>query len=229
MRKPAFSTHLSVPGVPVALLIASCVIFLAACDSAGDNGPKPIKGLLVVSARANIFAAGAAEVPDLTGGGGLVPELIRLEDATYLTFTEVTDSVTPNITMYDFTGPEGNDTGETRMSSYGGITGVLHRERFMFLAGVFLGDAAPSPPAPDSLDLTEMGGMDEVKNVNVGQVFFIGDGRSASGKVQHFFVPAGATRLFLGFADHDRGILVPGYYDDNKGGIGVHYELHKGE
>lgn len=228
MRKPDRSImRPRVGGLIVVSLITCCATLLNACDSAGSDGTPPVKGHVVVPSRADIFAAGAAEVPAAKGGGGLVPEVISLQGASYVAFTEVTDSVTPNPVLYDFMGAEGSDSGETVMSGYGGIAGLVHHERFMFLAGVFLTDSVPTPPAPDSLDVTGMGTLDEVKSVGIGQVFFVGDGRSTGGKVQRFFVPKGATRIFLGFADHDRGVLQPGFYDDNKGSLGVRYELHK--
>jgi hypothetical protein len=53
----------------------------------------------------------------------------------------------------------------------------------------------------------------------IGQVFFVGDGLTgtATGTAQQFRAPAGATRLYLGFADGYRFVGAPGYYGDDSG------------
>ena len=58
------------------------------------------------------------------------------------------------------------------------------------------------------------------------QTFFIGNGLSGATTLQKFFVPAGATRLFLGIAD---GCILaggpPGCYNDNQGAFFVGVDL----
>lgn len=72
------------------------------------------------------------------------------------------------------------------------------------LVGVFLDDAAfaARPAAPEALDFSTV----ESRNFRslspkIGQIFFIGDGKDASGILQAFVVPAGTTRLYLAIMD----------------------------
>jgi hypothetical protein len=78
------------------------------------------------------------------------------------------------------------------------------------LAGVFLGPNVPSGAAPAQLSGTTFSTL----SPGLDQIFFIGDGLTGTGTgaVQDFFVPTGATRLFL-------GILDDGGFFDNRGVI----------
>ena len=72
------------------------------------------------------------------------------------------------------------------------------------LLGVFLDDTQPDlSVAPASLDFGPGGlGLDFLSlSPSLKQVFFIGNGSTSGGDVQHFIVPDGATRLFLGTMD----------------------------
>jgi hypothetical protein len=90
----------------------------------------------------------------------------------------------------------------------------------MFLVGVFLTDEPPSTSAPERLDFTKRERFRTLAP-EVGQTFFIGDGRGRT-----FRVPGGATRVFLGFADaYSDGHFYqghPGYYGNNGGHLCVH-------
>jgi MYXO-CTERM domain-containing protein len=72
------------------------------------------------------------------------------------------------------------------------------------LFGVFVGDVI-NPTAPATLDFTAGGlGMSfEGLFPELQQVFFVGDGLSGTGigASQEFFVPAGATHLYLGMLE----------------------------
>ena len=74
------------------------------------------------------------------------------------------------------------------------------------LAGVFLGPSQPSGAAPAQLSGTDFTSI----SPGLDQIFFIGDGLTGTGTgaTQQFFVPAGATRLYLGIIDDG------GYYDN---------------
>jgi hypothetical protein len=85
-------------------------------------------------------------------------------------------------------------------NSVDGISGILLPNR-MALLGVFLSDAEPGDPAPPRLDFNTIGLDFASITPLLQQTFFIGDGRDASGALQSFVVPEGATRLFLGIAD----------------------------
>jgi hypothetical protein len=85
----------------------------------------------------------------------------------------------------------------------------------MFLVGVFLTRKAPADPAPPRLDFSQGENFKKL-SPKIAQTFFIGDG---GGRV--FRVPAGATRLFLGFADGALFKGLPGYYLNNAGELCV--------
>ncbi len=72
------------------------------------------------------------------------------------------------------------------------------------LVGVFLDNTAfaARPVAPEALNFSTV----ESRNFKslapkIGQIFFIGDGKDASGVLQAFVVPAGTTRLYLAIMD----------------------------
>ena len=71
------------------------------------------------------------------------------------------------------------------------------------LIGVFLDSEQPdSTPAPPPMDFTNPVSRDYLSLApQLKQVFFIGDGRTSFGAVQQIYVPAGATRLYLGSND----------------------------
>ena len=92
----------------------------------------------------------------------------------------------------------------------------------MFLVGVFLGPARPKRPAPPRLDFT---GKERFSRLapQLGQTFFVGDGKGRS-----YRAPAGATRLFLGFADSFFYQGEPGWYGNNAGSLEVTVEMATG-
>lgn len=140
-----------------------------------------------------------------------------------LTFSSVTGLVSFSA-LDPFIGPDGDPgfhTGHTGtdIDPGGGISGIkADPGPLIFLAGVFLPDAPPAPPAPPKLDFTGNLGFTDL-SPQIGQVFFVGDGLTGtgSGTVQRFYVPASATRLFLGFADAGGFHGFPGFYEDNRG------------
>lgn len=179
---------------------------------------------MAVPARANIFGAGHREPPAPGGGGpGVLPPVWRLPDGAQraVSFTRATGRVIPIAGVSDANGPAGDGIGGTDVSSYGGISGIVHRHNGMFLVGVFLTDDPPSKHAPPILDFTERNRFRSLAP-RVGQTFLVGDGRGRT-----YRVPPGATRLFLGFADayHYQG--PPGWYDNNAGQLTVTVEVAK--
>ncbi|MBI5057601.1 MAG: M6 family metalloprotease domain-containing protein [Nitrospirae bacterium] len=200
---------------------------------------------LAVDGRANIFAAGRASAFD-----GLMPPVVSFAggSASSITFSDVNGKVSCCGTYPPaFNGPDGGDnaSGTTDILSYLGISGIVYGRgdlttdpqtlpyvpgKTMFLAGVFLNDNEPAGPAPSRLDFTQApdGMGDSFFDIfpELNQTFFIGDGLTGTGTgvTQNFHVPAGATRLYLGFADAQQfgyPSSEPGFYWDNAGLLNV--------
>lgn len=71
------------------------------------------------------------------------------------------------------------------------------------LIGVFLDDTQPSlSVAPDRLDFSDPASRDFLSlDPVLRQPFYIGDGLTSASVVQEFYIPTGATRLYLGTMD----------------------------
>lgn len=118
--------------------------------------------------------------------------------------------------------------GCTHGSSYGAdgggcVGGNTRIKRSLFITGLFLAERPGTRPA--ALDFSEAAlGMafTELRPL-LGQSFFIGDGLTGtgSGAQQRFVIPAGATKLYLGFADAQAFQGDPGAYDDNTGSVAM--------
>jgi hypothetical protein len=95
------------------------------------------------------------------------------------------------------------------------VSGIASRGRGGYLVGVFLPEQLGGR-TPSTLDFEDRYNFDRLAPT-LRQLFFIGDGRNADGRLQLFRIPAGATRLFLGIADASDFRGPPGSYDDNYG------------
>lgn len=114
--------------------------------------------------------------------------------------------------------PDGEPNGNLAfIESFGGIS--AYEGPAGALAGVFLTDAIPLEPAPEKIRFTpDALGVEFARlEPQVGQVFFIGDGRNGSGAQQAFIAPANATRLFVGLVDGASFYGIPTCYADNLG------------
>ena len=208
---------------------------------------------LNVDAQSNLFGAGRDAAPDPGGnGGGILPPSYEFAAGSdlELVFSSVTGSVSYNNEPGDpnrgqWNGPDGgrvvyppdNTEGfNTDINSYDGISGLSLVElipedrRVMFLAGVFLDASEPSGVAPARLafgsdDLgTDFASLAPLLN----QTFFIGDGLTGTGtgNQQRFFVPTGATRLFLGFIDGADFEGDPTFYSNNDGSFDASFSIN---
>jgi hypothetical protein len=120
-----------------------------------------------------------------------------------------------------FFGPSGNGLSGSSLTSLGGISGYLGPQGA--LTGVFLSDALPSSGAPATLDFSPGGlGIEFLALApGIGQVFYIGDGKTSLDVFQTFLAPAGATRFALGIPDGFGFNGPPGAYDDNDGSYSI--------
>jgi hypothetical protein len=109
----------------------------------------------------------------------------------------------------------------TSLTSRGGISGIVDTQTNMFLVGVFTNGAPPSALAPRALDFSAGALGHDFQSLSpvLQQQFFIGDGHTATGALQRFFAPPGATTLSLGFADGYNFSGTPGCYQDNSGAL----------
>ena len=145
-----------------------------------------------------------------------------------LTFNSVTGAVAcgPVSVGCPTTGADGGNFGfaGTDISSPGsGLSAVQFTGRQMFLMGVFLTAATPSGAGPAAIVHSAASVLETDFFPLIGQTFFVGDGLGTTGQ-QNFYVPAGATRLFLGFADGVPGFVgSPGAYGDNSGSLTVDF------
>ena len=150
-----------------------------------------------VPGQANIYGAGHTTAPG-ANGSGVLPPLFSFVGSAAFNFG-VTGQVTYN-GGGNFYGPEGGVVGTgTDLDSVGGISGIKHSTRIMFLVGAFLDGQEPGGAAPLRLDSTSDGFTDLHPVLN--QIFLIGGGLTGigTGAPQTFYAPLGATRLFFGF------------------------------
>jgi len=121
-------------------------------------------------------------------------------------------------TMY---GPEGNGApNSSQIQPFGGLSGWIGTQGA--LVGVFLSDAVPNGAPPATLNFSTTGvnplGVDfSSLSPDLGQIFFIGDGKTSSDVFQEFVAPTGATRVFFGIVDAYNFNGEAGTYDDNDG------------
>jgi hypothetical protein len=167
----------------------------------------------VVPGSANLNLAGRA--PDyaccfgdaLPGQGPTLVSGLTLVAGQVLTFV-VSGEVSYYGASASGNNPDGSFYGGTPADYGDGITAPSNVNRVDALMGLFLGPTSPTgSTSPAAIDFS--GGL----NFNslsplVGQMFFIGNGKTGDtnagdfgGTVQQFVVPTGATRLYLGTSD----------------------------
>jgi hypothetical protein len=149
---------------------------------------------------------------------------------TSVTFNSVTGSLTTNcgssagcVTLNSFgnlNDPDGigagtaasNDTGTSTISG-------MSAPNAGYLVGLFVDGTVPSGPAPAALDFNTLGTSFASLTPDLDQTFFIGDGLTGdgTGTEQVFYVPTGATTLYLGISDACGYSGPPSCYSDNAG------------
>jgi hypothetical protein len=176
----------------------------------------------MLDARSDIYSAGAA-TPE-PKRGGVLPAIISLASAGgAIVFSNVRGQI--GCIHGSFYGADGGGCvgGNTHINAAAAVSGIVDHQRTLFVTGVFLGERPG--PAPGALDFSEAAlGMSFAQlTPQLGQSFFIGDGLTGtgSGAQQRFVIPAGATKLYLGFADAPGFQGNPGAYDDNTGSIAL--------
>lgn len=180
-----------------------------------------------VTGTDNINAAGlssAADVDPGGGGGGIVPLQINVTGGAYQ-FQYVSGQVSANINDPGLSNLDANGTtgGPSDIDPFGSISGFYADNRFP-LVGVFLGPGGQSGPAPATIDFTTATGIGPnflTLAPQIGQIFLVGDGVTSSGQARTYFVPGGATELYLGFDDASGFTGEPGQFGDNSGSVNI--------
>lgn len=218
----------------VAILMASCLVPL--CAHAATT--------IVIPGTANIFGAGLSAPPpspadawnqahlDQSGPGGL-PVGLSFNPDPYLVlhFESVAgEGVGFGATSGVSTNGEGfsnqwygSTLVSTNVSSTAALSGIQMHNRVMFLVGVFLGPALPTT-APAVVDYTNLSNQLDFRPA-LGQTFFIGDGFTDTRVQQNFYVPTGASRLYLGFADSWNFDGPASWYSDNHGRLSANLSI----
>jgi hypothetical protein len=203
-------------------------------------------GTIVVQSTDVIYAAGS-QSSVAAGAGGTVPGGISLTSlANFVSFSSVSGSLASsggnpcaspegcivlnngsgnNPNDPDGTGANPSTSSETGSGSISGMTGPGAG----YLVGVFVGAGGPSGPAPAALNFLGGGLGTAFTSLSplLDQVFFIGDGLTGdgAGTVQDFFVPTGATELYLGVSDACGYNGGPSCYGDNLGTFTAAYSV----
>jgi hypothetical protein len=186
---------------------------------------------LTIDATDDIYGAGQSTLPATIYPGTFPPsDTFSADPNEILTFSSVTGMVGCNFVITN--GPDGPcwPGVNTTVTSYGGLSGIDVDQNNMFLVGVFLDASEPSGPGPAVLSYNygtpgSLSTSDPSFSPALDEVFFIGDGLTGTGtgNQQIFNVPAGADRLYLGFADSFDS--VPSYYADNVGSLTATFEI----
>jgi hypothetical protein len=178
---------------------------------------------VTVSGTANIWAAHADPLSGYGLGGDLGTAPVRLElTGGAVTFPAVTGWISCLHTeIGNWDGPDGpcGKGSEQHVSAAGGISAYGDSTGNFPLVGVFLAGSQPLAP-PDALDVSGAEVTAEIAPA-LGQVFRIGDGRTASGALQSFVPPPGAAGLFLAVPDAPSFVGSPGSYADDAGTLDV--------
>ena len=167
-------------------------------------------------------SAASGENAPQSGYGAVAINVTGLSSVTFSNVTGAwgaASGVTVNGGTVNDPDGVGNSSGET-ISSLNGISGI-QASTAGFLAGAFTGSTLSST-APASLDFTSGGLGTSFTSLNpaLQQAFFVGDGLTGdgTGSTQTFYVPTGATTLYLGVTDAcNYGGAPNNCYTDNEG------------
>ena len=197
---------------------------------------------ITVNAVDEISGAGYSSVTTTDGSGSLPPSIGLPPYATRISFAIVGGSklhlrgygsrcTAPCLTMDEGSGDLYNDAdgvgsaGSLNLLADESISGI-QAPVDGFLTGVFE-SGPPTGDPPPNLDFNTIGTNFTSLSPVLQQLFFIGDGLTGdgSGSVQVFYVPSGATFLYLGIPDACFYNGLPSCYYDNVGDLIVSYAI----
>jgi hypothetical protein len=206
------------PRIALAVALSMSVIWTLVAAAVADAS-----AIVSVDATANPWGAGWKTAPN---DGTLPTEVAIPGGERFVTFPQVTGEWSHTGPMVSADGHAPDEVHECggpppcTVVPTNGLSGLTDAARFWYLVGVFIGPAEPSGDPPASLDFTYRHEF-QALSPKLGQVFFIGDGRTSDGTLQRFRVPRGATRLYLGMADICQPPGEPDCYFDNAGSLKV--------
>jgi len=156
---------------------------------------------VTVPANANLYRAGG-NANDLPGANARRVDLVAGDVGGTLRFVSVSGTTDCDGAgaLCAPTGPDGSFQGSATPGPVGAISAIAYRGNdAQPLLGVFLGPDL-SHPLLDGWDFRHAESFASLAP-GLGEPFWVGDGRTGtgSGAWHAFTVPAGATRLFLGF------------------------------
>lgn len=190
---------------------------IATCVAVASAAQAQVASVLV-SARANIYAAGHAFPEDPGGGGaGEMPPIIAVTQAapSLLLVSAVVGTVSTDGAK-TWHGAFGASNGLS-LDGWRGLSGVLTTFAMGSLAGVFLDHDEPVDPAPPALPFDNTTASNRNQYPQLRQVFLV----SGTPTIR-YRVPLGATRLALGFVDTPQPTgHLQGSYSDNEGVLQV--------
>ena len=194
---------------------ARCVVLKVAAGLVAALLISPMAshaGLVTVPGTSDPWLAGMPDGSTASGGDTAPahsPALVSglaLGSGGFLTFTNAIGGVSNAggcslVTPFAGCAPiDGTGFFNHAAGAQNGISDV--RSPVNALLGVFLGNSQPSlTAAPGTLNFQTLGLDFLTLAPQLKQVFFIGNGATASNVVQEFDIPTGASRLFLGTMD----------------------------
>jgi hypothetical protein len=214
---------LATRGIDRALRTKFKTAALSAAIALAVAGLLPAAHAATVNATDVIYAAGT-QSGVASSAGGSVPTGYSVAGIASITF-----SVTGQVILNDTSGSNLNDPdgvgaapGSSSETGAGSISGISAPDAG-YLVGVFIGAGGPSGAAPAALDYTSTGTAFASASPLLDQTFFIGDGLTGdgTGSPQTFYVPGGASQLYLGISDACGYNGGPSCYGDNTGTFDV--------
>ena len=176
------------------------------------------------AAPVSVTVDSMADLYNATGPAfdGTAPTAIDVTGLTSISFAVAAGSPVSLNSGGNFNDADG--VGAAPATSYNAGSGTISAitaPHAGFIAGVFFAPTS-SASAPAALDFTGGTAFASLSPL-LQQAFFIGDGLTgdASGAVQTFYVPTGATVLYLGLTDACGYSGVSSCYYDNSGSFGV--------
>src|SRR5262252_7847490 len=162
---------------PLVWLSVSLILFslVCSCGATKMTRERRIFSTITINAKSNIFRAGAGDA-DENGGGQPAPSVsFSAEAGNVLRFSKMSGTVSCCGGGEAFNDADGGTFagGVTDVESAGGISGITHPNKTIFLVGVFTDNSTAQPPGPDRLDATSA----ENLRPRLFQTFFIGTGK----------------------------------------------------